>query len=584
MPGAAGFVWTVWAAMLLLALVYVGKFSSRVPFFDDWTLVPVLTGAEPLTPAYLWAPFNEHRVPLPKLVLYALGRLSGFDFRAGMVLNVLLLGGLSFAMLRTVGRMRGCLHFADAFFPLVVLSLAQWECFLIEYALNLVGSTVCAGAFLVLLAGADPHVLPRQAVRMAVCLVLLPLFGASGLVLVPALAVWLAFVGVLHGRAADAAVRRQGRLVLGLVAGALLLSGLYFVGLPPPSPGPRSPTAADTLMRGLQVLGMLFGAAALPGAPLKTVVVPMVLLAGGGVWLAAWRRQPHERVVLLGWLAFLLAMGCLVAAVAHGRSDYLGQTPFVPRYATLLLPLGCCVYFLWARYGGVSTAGASRMALMLLAAVMFAPNLQAAFESGRFRRRALRNFEADLACRLPPAFMAERGAGRVFPADQQEDVAGYIRNLRDSHTAAFRCLPEDLPVGVVAVPASAFSLRDMIFSGGVARPVGGDPALTIALPRARFVCAIRLHYAYTNSAGTADYFELSWQNDARAPSEAGRSRILLEAHPGAGERTITVWVNERIDCLRMVPTIKMFALKLRAVELLVPESAGGLLDHDGDDH
>src|SRR5438874_5267996 len=106
MPGAAGFVWAVWAAMLLLALVYVGKFSSRLPFFDDWALVPVLTGTQPLTLAYLWEPYNEHRVPLPKLVLYALGRLSGFDFRAGMFLNVILLAGLSFAMLRTIRRLR----------------------------------------------------------------------------------------------------------------------------------------------------------------------------------------------------------------------------------------------------------------------------------------------------------------------------------------------------------------------------------------------------------------------------------------------------------------------------------------------
>src|SRR5437016_708374 len=79
MPGAAPFVWGAWAALLLLALFYVGKFGSRLPYYDDWTLVPLLTGAEPLTPAALWAQYNEHRVPLPRLALYALGRLSGYD-------------------------------------------------------------------------------------------------------------------------------------------------------------------------------------------------------------------------------------------------------------------------------------------------------------------------------------------------------------------------------------------------------------------------------------------------------------------------------------------------------------------------
>src|SRR5438270_692547 len=80
------------------------------------------------------------------------------------------------------------------------------------------GSTVVAGAFLVLLAGSGPHVSPRRAVRMAACLLLLPLFGASGLVLVPALALWLVLVAVLLCRAADVPSRQQGLLVLGLVA------------------------------------------------------------------------------------------------------------------------------------------------------------------------------------------------------------------------------------------------------------------------------------------------------------------------------------------------------------------------------
>ena len=77
-------------------------------------------------------------------------------------------------------------------------------------------------------------------------------------------------------------------------------------------------------------------------------------------------------------------------------------------------------------------------------------------------------------------------------------------------------------------------------------------------------------------------FELSWQ-EANNPSRAGHAKILLEAQPGAGEKTVTVWVNERIDGFCMVPRAKLFALRPGAVELLVPESAGDPLGHDGDD-
>jgi hypothetical protein len=575
MPGAVPFVWGAWAALLLLALFYVGKFGSRLPFYDDWTLVPLLTGAEPLTPAALWAQYNEHRVPLPRLALYALGKVSGFDFRAGMFLNVALLGGLSFALLRTSRQVRGYLHFADAFLPLLVLSLAQWESFLIEYALNLVGSTVVAGTFLLLLAGAGPQVSPRRAVLMAACVVLLPLFGASGLVLVPALALWLAFVGVVFCRAADVPARRWGLLVVGLVAAALLLGGAYFVGYQHPGSSPLAVKPAHVFPRGLQVLGMLFGASGLPFALLKAGVVPALLLAGGGVWLAAWCRKPQERVILLGFLAFLLAMGCLAGAVAGGRADYLGGSGLVPRYTTLMVPLGCCLYFLGGRYGGASGAPATQMILFLLAAVVFVPNLRAAFDAGRCRRLALTTFENNLAARVPPGLVAECGADRVFPSACKDPVAQSIASLRDAGAAAFRSLPEDAPLRVTALPASVLSLRDMIWTDSTARPVGGDPAVEIALPRTEFVYAVRLHYVYTNILGSPDLFEFSWRRGGDDVSPLTRGpKVLLEPGPGdGGDRTVTVWVNDRVDRFQLVPRIKMFALRLDAVELVLPEPA-----------
>jgi hypothetical protein len=574
-PGAAPFVWGVWAALLLLALFYVSKFGSRLPYYDDWALVPLLTGAEPLTPTALWAQYNEHRVPLPRLMLYALGKLSGFDFRAGMFFNVALLGGLSFLLLRTARRLRGHLHFADAFLPLLVLSLAQWESLLIDYALNLVGSTVVAGTILLLLAGSGPQVSPRRSVLMAACVMLLPLFGASGLVLVPALALWLAFVGVVHCRAAGVTERRWGLLVLGLVAVALLLCGAYFVGYQHAGWSPLAVKPTHTLARGLQVLGMLFGASGLPFALLKACVVPALLLAGGGVWLVAWCRKPQERVILLGFLAFLLAMGCLAGAVACGRADYLGSTGLVPRYTTLMVPLGCCLYFLGGRYGGASGAPATQMVLFLLAAVVFVPNLRTAFDAGRSRRLALTSFETNLAAGVPPALLAECGADRVFPAACKDAAAQSIAGLRDAGAAAFRSLPEDAPLRVAALPASVVSLREMIWTDGVARPVGGDPAVEVALPQAEFVYAVRLHYVYTNILGSPDLFAFSWRRTVDDVSPWTRGpKVLLEAGPGSeGDRTVTVWVNDRVDRVQLVPRIKMFALRLAAVELVLPEPA-----------
>lgn len=80
--GAAVFVWGIWALMRLGALVFISKYAGHVPFWDDWNLVPARTGNQRLTAAWLWEPINEHRIPLPKLLLIALYKLTYYDFRA----------------------------------------------------------------------------------------------------------------------------------------------------------------------------------------------------------------------------------------------------------------------------------------------------------------------------------------------------------------------------------------------------------------------------------------------------------------------------------------------------------------------
>src|SRR5262245_46124071 len=103
---APAFVWSVWGVLSVGLLAYVWAFGSAMPLADDWELVPVLSGAEPLTGAWLWEPNYEHRIPVPKLVLAALAA-PGYDPRAGMLFNCLALAALSFAMIRAAKRLRG---------------------------------------------------------------------------------------------------------------------------------------------------------------------------------------------------------------------------------------------------------------------------------------------------------------------------------------------------------------------------------------------------------------------------------------------------------------------------------------------
>ena len=84
--GTPTFVWGGWALMLLATLMFVMRYGSNIPYGDEWWMVPQLTGDKPVNASWLWEQHNEHRNPLPKLILVGLFRLTG-DFRARDVLE-----------------------------------------------------------------------------------------------------------------------------------------------------------------------------------------------------------------------------------------------------------------------------------------------------------------------------------------------------------------------------------------------------------------------------------------------------------------------------------------------------------------
>ena len=69
--------------MFVALLALVARFGSNVPSWDEWDLVPALTGNQPVSAEWLWSQHNEHRVPLPRLVLLGLDAVGRPDFRRG---------------------------------------------------------------------------------------------------------------------------------------------------------------------------------------------------------------------------------------------------------------------------------------------------------------------------------------------------------------------------------------------------------------------------------------------------------------------------------------------------------------------
>src|SRR5271166_6422058 len=77
-------VWAIWIACTLVSFLYVRHYARNIPYMDDWAMVPVITGHEPITLKWAWTQHNEHRMLVPKLMLAFLFRWVAPDFRTGM--------------------------------------------------------------------------------------------------------------------------------------------------------------------------------------------------------------------------------------------------------------------------------------------------------------------------------------------------------------------------------------------------------------------------------------------------------------------------------------------------------------------
>jgi hypothetical protein len=145
---------------------------------------------------------------LPRLLYLIVLKLSGGDFRSGMVFNAVVLGALSYALMRAAQYARGGeIRYADAFFPLVLLHLGHWENLVWGWQIQFVVSVALTCVLLLVIVTETSLPTPPSALVAGATLILLPMSGANGLVITLALSPWFALRGVWVLRANRAAGR-----------------------------------------------------------------------------------------------------------------------------------------------------------------------------------------------------------------------------------------------------------------------------------------------------------------------------------------------------------------------------------------
>ncbi|MBC7807604.1 MAG: hypothetical protein H7145_15835 [Akkermansiaceae bacterium] len=330
---AAPFVWVVYAAMLCLMFRFVAVYGVNMPHGDEFEdTVPRIAGAVPVTLEWLWSPWNEHRILLPRLISLAVLGITGTDFKAMMFFNAGLLGAGCALLLLAAGRVRARLSAAkrgyrwsaaDAFFPLVLLHTGHWDNLTSAFQIQFFSATFLIA--LLVFAALTGRVTKAEQISasyftpLAVLFGLLALSGGSGLVFALPGSVALVVLGVVLLRQGGS--KRAGWLAIGtgLLIGTVI--ALYFRGLHPESPGGLPVTVRTITHTALNYTAMGLGRGMMPVWDThRTVRIVGMFLAVGGAVAAALllaRSGKEKRHGKFMAAAIVLIMGLLGVGIAR---------------------------------------------------------------------------------------------------------------------------------------------------------------------------------------------------------------------------------------------------------------------------
>lgn len=512
---ATTFVYGVWGLMVVALFAFLWYYSHNVPYIDDWAIVPYMTGEAPVTVGYLWDEHNEHRIPVPKLLLLFLYELCGGDFRVGMYFNVAVVGAVSFGFLKLVRHLRGRMLSTDAFIPLLLLSWGHVENLMwswqVQFALSTLLLAVIFG--IVLRKGLRPTV--ADAFALGACLTVLPLCGSQGIPFVMTMAAWLGYVSFQRWREGGPAATRQAALILAAALPGPLLVGLYFIGYRP-NPGDYAqvlnPSPRAIVATCLEVASMTLG----PGvaryfpddflSPYSWLVVLTVWAVSVALVVAVWRQRPAEQTRTLGVLCFLAAVTGLTLAVGRARAGDVntrGQG-FQLRYALMIAPALYSVYFVWSAYGPPRAGRFLRMALFTLVCSMSVLNVSEAVRFAKERSGWEARFLDDLEAGRSVYQLTRLYTSTLTYEMSQPEFAECLRMLRRGRIGPYRRLNEDPNFQEIPLPLQPAQAQGVTWSGeGKGVAAGSKSYLEYHLPEPRFLGGIRLTIAYPERPAAA---------------------------------------------------------------------------------
>jgi hypothetical protein len=445
---ARAFVWSVWFVMILIALACIARYGRNIPLAEDWLLVAPLTGNEPNILSWLWEQNNEHRIPLPRLLLLLLLKITNGDFRSGMVFNAITLGVLAIAMMQVARQIRGRTDFTDAFFPIVLLNMGHWPNIVWSWQIGFVLPTaLTCGILLVIIAQPSLATL-KAAIFTGVSLILLPLCGGNGVLCVPFLALWLSYCGFLHWKGKENSNHRRwiGGFMIGSAACSLCLVGLYLINYKRPDWNPPSPSLGDTLKTAAKFVAFGLGPAAVNSWELSVLVAFGILVPS--FWIivkGVLSHQSLERHRALGVLLFFTTLVVFALAMGWGRAGLVPTVGMPIRYVLLAVPMFCTAYFAWELYGSHQLRTVFQRGLLLGMCLLIPFNTMVGFEFRNWYVTGMQAIERDLSAGISCTLLAERHQKFLIHWWDAYWVGIHMQMLHDAGMGPFTQMQEDCP-------------------------------------------------------------------------------------------------------------------------------------------
>jgi hypothetical protein len=565
--GAAAFVWGTWGLLTLAAIVFVACYGSNVPVWDDYSIVPQLAGIRPVSIPWLWEQNNEHRIPLPKLILSAADRLAGNDVRAGMFLSVGSLSCLSAALIALASKLPGGTRSPDSLFPLLLLSVGQATNLLWSHQFHHALSITVGTAYLLPIVAQATWPGRSTVVLAGLGLALLPLCGGTGLMFVPGLELWLLGMAVANFRFPNPSRGLRVATVVSAMLPGLVVAIFYFrgfqKGIYPAAPG----GIVDNLRTGLQ---FLTGGVGIPGAVLWpwSGIVTLGLIALCVIFLG-WESlaRPDERPRIFGLTAFLLSQLTIAGAVGWGRGWSGSMAGFQDRFVTMAIPLWCWIVFALRLYMP-STIG--RLLLTSLFASLCAcawPNTQAGLQHGRDTSARARALSTDIAAGMPAYRIVRKYVPFLHP--DQDELSRFLPMMRQGKLGPFGALQDSPNFRPTSLPVGSARLHLAHWEGNTAHVTGVDPQITYTLPQPRLVAGIRIKYAHKNPQGSPGRFQLSWRRSGQTNYDEAQRYANWNLPTGEGRET-TIWIDDLVDQFRIQPDNQPCEFRIDGITLLEP--------------